>query len=265
MEAQDAITRVEALTAELERLPDSRARGLAEDLVSAVLDLHAEALEGLLAELGPMAARRIAEEQRVAAVLLIHGLHPVPLEQRVREGLDEVRPYMASHGGDVELLGIDDGIAYLRLKGTCNGCRASSSTLELAVQKALEEAAPDLLGMQVDGAVEEPAITGSPLPMMQMDSGGNGTPVNGGGNAPRQLDDWSPLDGAADVEPGALRAMAVGGSEVLIANVDGELLAYRERPARGRNQRRPQLGHASTPSLNEPGDSAEPHEAHASR
>ena len=83
----------------------------------------------------------------------------------MQEALDQVRPYMKSHGGGVELLGIEDGVAHLRLEGSCNGCGASVSTLELAVEKALEEAAPDLAGMRVEGAVQEPQITGIPLPM----------------------------------------------------------------------------------------------------
>ena len=53
---------------------------------------------------------------------------------------------MESHGGNVELLGIEDGVAKLRLEGSCKSCRASSSTLELAVRQALEEAAPGPAG-----------------------------------------------------------------------------------------------------------------------
>ena len=47
----------------------------------------------------------MADDGVVGSLLLIHGLHPVPLEERVTGALDEVRPYMKSHGGDVELLG----------------------------------------------------------------------------------------------------------------------------------------------------------------
>jgi len=74
----------------------------------------------------------------------------VPLEERVVQALNRVRPYMESHGGNVELLGIEDGVARLRLEGSCKTCSASSATLELAVRQALEEMAPDLLGMDVE-------------------------------------------------------------------------------------------------------------------
>jgi Fe-S cluster biogenesis protein NfuA len=102
---------------------------------------------------------------------MIHELHPVPIEERVQQGLEKVRPYMASHGGDVELLGLEHGVAHLRLSGTCNGCAASASTLELAVEKALEETAPDLIGLDVEGAEAlhpppaDECVTGIPLPM----------------------------------------------------------------------------------------------------
>ena len=95
----------------------------------------------------------------MASLLLIHDLYPVPLEERVLEALDTVRPYMESHGGDVELLGIEDGVARLALQGSCNGCAASRATLELAIKQALEEHAPDLAGLEVEG-VAEPASAG---------------------------------------------------------------------------------------------------------
>ena len=64
---------------------------------------------------------------------------------------------MESHGGNVELLGVKAGIAYLRLVGSCHGCAASSITLKLAVERALQKFAPDLLAIEADGAVEPPS------------------------------------------------------------------------------------------------------------
>jgi Fe-S cluster biogenesis protein NfuA/nitrite reductase/ring-hydroxylating ferredoxin subunit len=143
--------------------------------------------------------------------MLIHDLYPVPLEERVQEALDSVRPYMESHGGNVELLGIEDGVAKLRLEGSCHGCAASASTLELAVEEALKATAPDLMGMDVEGVVEPP-VGAFELPMV---GGGGGAPVSG----------WQALD--VQVAPGG---MASSGA-LLIANVDGALLAYRNRCA----------------------------------
>ena len=89
-------------------------------------------------------AAALAGDELVAHLLLLHGLHPVPLEQRVRGALDEVRPYLESHGGNVELLGIDDGVVRLRMEGSCSGCPSSAMTLKLAIEDAIQKAAPDV-------------------------------------------------------------------------------------------------------------------------
>jgi Fe-S cluster biogenesis protein NfuA len=122
---------------------------------------------------------------------------------------------MESHGGDVELVGLDGDIAHLRLKGSCNGCGASASTLELAVKQALEEAAPDLLGIEVEGVVDPPISrvgVGRSLPVISA-----AVPQRG----------WTDL-GAISVESGEMKALVVSGTRVLIARVGGALLAYKD-------------------------------------
>ena len=84
----------------------------------------------------------------------MHGLHPVPLHERVTGALDEVRPYLLTHGGGVELLGIDDGVVRLRLEGTCNGCPSSALTLKSAVEEAITRAAPDVERIEAEGVAE---------------------------------------------------------------------------------------------------------------
>jgi Fe-S cluster biogenesis protein NfuA/nitrite reductase/ring-hydroxylating ferredoxin subunit len=224
MAVEDLIGRVERLTVELERVQDRHARSVAEQLMATVLELHGEGLERMLEAVDEDTRKRMAEDAVVASLLLIHDLYPVPIEERVQQALDEVRPYMESHGGNVELLGIEDGVARLRLKGSCDGCAASASTLELAVEKALEESAPDLLGMEVEGAVAAgPPITGMELPMAVVQANGES-----GGDAPRSLSDWVSLDGVEELAAGQLRETEVAGKRLVIANVDGSLLAYRD-------------------------------------
>jgi Fe-S cluster biogenesis protein NfuA len=72
----------------------------------------------------------------------------------VRQALEGVRPYLGSHGGDVELLGVEDGVARLRLAGTCNGCPSSTVTLQNAIEEALLKAAPDLERIDAEGVAE---------------------------------------------------------------------------------------------------------------
>jgi Fe-S cluster biogenesis protein NfuA len=192
MSGQELMARVEELGARVED-------PAAQELVSAVMEMYGEGLRRIVSMADPAA---LAGDAYVASLLLIHDLHPVPLEERVLGALERVRPYMESHGGDVELLGLQDGVARLRLVGSCTSCSASSSTLELAVEKALQEAAPDLEGMEVEG---EPQMSGVPLPM-----------------APA----WFDADGVGALPLDALASMQVAGHALVIANVDGTLLAY---------------------------------------
>src|SRR6185312_15891907 len=77
------------------------ARDRAEHLVREVSDLYGAALERMLTIAGPVLADRLAADDLVASLLLVHGLHPHGIERRVAEALDRVRPYLGSHGGDV--------------------------------------------------------------------------------------------------------------------------------------------------------------------
>jgi Fe-S cluster biogenesis protein NfuA len=70
--------------------------------------------------------------------------------------LEEVRPYLQSHGGNVELLGVKEGVARLRMQGSCSGCPSSTVTLRLAIEEAIQKTAPDLEGIEAEGVAEEP-------------------------------------------------------------------------------------------------------------
>jgi Fe-S cluster biogenesis protein NfuA len=142
---------VDARLAALERLP-TPARAAATEAVAAVVELYGEGVRRLLA-LEPGLAERAAGDDVVAQLLLIHGLHPMPIAERVEGALDEVRPYLRSHGGGVELLGVEAGVVHLRLEGTCNGCPSSSATLRGAVEDAIQRAAPDVERIETDGIV----------------------------------------------------------------------------------------------------------------
>ena len=149
----ELVERVQGLSEEVERLQDPRSRALAQELLGAVLELYGDGLARIVAaidaagEAGAEIRERLAEDGAVSSLMLIHDLYPVPLAERVEEALESVRPYMESHGGNVELLGLEGDVARLRLQGSCDGCPASSATLELAIKSALEEAAPDLEGI----------------------------------------------------------------------------------------------------------------------
>jgi Fe-S cluster biogenesis protein NfuA len=225
---EELIDRVQRLTGELEGIVDPGARAIAEQLMAALLELYGEGLERILALIGEDSAKQLADDGVVASLLLIHDLYPVPLEERVAEALASVRPYMESHGGDVQLLSLDGGVATLRLSGSCDGCAASSATLELAIKKALMEAAPDLLGLEVEGVAEppdHPPLSGTPLPLAPAANGAEAAESATSAAVP-PVSGWLEVPGVADLPEGVHAGVAVGGTNLLVANVNGTLLAY---------------------------------------
>ena len=227
VDSDQHLARVQELTDALEALPDGREKEVAEDLIGAIVELYGDGLRRVveaLGEAGPPGREiheRLIADGVVASLLLIHDLYPIDLETRVREALATVRPYMESHGGDVEFLGIDDGVARLRLEGHCKGCPASAATLELAIKEAIEEAAPDLAGLEVEGVVPARKPPGPSPGLLQIQM------PNGDGAAPTPTPTWMALDAAGEVSPGELRTVTLRGAELVVANVDGTLLAYR--------------------------------------
>ncbi len=238
----ELILRVQELQDALDAQGESTARDLAQELVSAIVQMYGAGLEQIVALVAarPDQAERdelaqaFAHDPLVAALLMIHDLHPVPLEDRVRQALERVRPYMESHGGNVELLSCTEGVARIRLEGSCRSCRASAATLELAIKQALEDTAPDLEALEVDGVDASPAGTpalstlGPPLPMA------SAVPAPGAIELPLTMvgppaaPSWFELTRAGSLAAGELLAAQVAGQELVIANVDGTLLAYRD-------------------------------------
>ena len=204
------------------------ARERAEELVRLVVDLYGAGLERLL-EIVDDAGRlddelldRLAADELVAGLLAVHGLHPDDVATRVARALDGVRPYLGSHGGDVELLGVDDdGVVRLRMLGSCDGCPSSSVTLTLAVETAIRAAAPEVSGI----AVEEAPRAASVIPVVALRSRLDGDGAAAGAR-------WTAVEGIGDLATGQVGGFTVSGLPVVAARIGAELYAYRDRCAR---------------------------------
>ncbi len=234
-ELQKRLARIDALVGELQELPDLALRAKVEDLLSTVLDLHGEALSRMLDALGPRGdaaadrlLRAMADDDLIRGVLLLHGLHPIDLRTRVEGALESVRPYMRSHGGGVELVAVLGDVVRIRLEGHCKSCPSSMVTLKLAVEKAIYEAAPDVVAIEVADPVDA-APTGPPsmpglmaLPMVARPSPKvMPLPVS----APSG--EWVTLAArSADVRNGTVLRTTVDGGGVLIARSGDVFYAY---------------------------------------
>jgi Fe-S cluster biogenesis protein NfuA len=102
----------------------------------------------------------------IASLLIVHGLHPDDVRSRIERSLAGVRPFLAQHGGDVQLLDIDAdaGAVLLQLLGSCDGCPSSAVTLQSAVERAIREAAPEIVIIDVVPPTEPAAASTTPQP-----------------------------------------------------------------------------------------------------
>jgi Fe-S cluster biogenesis protein NfuA len=154
--------RVEQLLEKLAGTGNPAAMETAEELVGSLLEFYGAGLARMIELVeetsdGKSTMRRFTEDGFVAGLLALHELHPEDTEQRVHNALEKVRPYLGSHSGDVELLGVDDeGVVHLKLGGSCDGCPSSLVTVKMAIEKGIQEVAPEVTGIEVEGVVEEP-------------------------------------------------------------------------------------------------------------
>jgi len=205
--------RIEQLLDELQRTAGPNTWPRVEELVRRLVDLYGDGLDRLLGHAraaGADAARLgdAAEADDVlSGLLLLHGLHPRPLEERVERALARVRTYLGAHAGGVEWLGIDaHGTARLRLLGNCDGCPSSLATVETTLRAALEEAAPEIADFHVEGATHR-------LPVL--------------GAAPRRQHRWVAAADLDALPPAGRRLLDLEGRSVLVLRVGEALLAFR--------------------------------------
>ena len=155
------VQRIGELVHQLENIGDAETRASAKALVQLLLDLHAVGLERVMeivARNGDSGQRTIDDLGRdplVSSLLVLYGLHPLDLEDRVAHAVEKVQPRVRKGGGEVELLGIEGGVVRLQLQATGHSCGSTGKTLKAMVEDALYEAAPDMSQLLIEG-LEEP-------------------------------------------------------------------------------------------------------------
>jgi Fe-S cluster biogenesis protein NfuA len=155
---QAGLKRLDALLQQVEQFADPSARTHVQELMRALLDLHATGLQRMLdriAEADPDMVRACARDEIVGGLLLLHGLHPLGPEERVRLALDRVQPALKSHGARVEFLGFDDEVVRLRLEGACHHCKSTAATMREAIENAIVASAPEFFAVDIDGLSTE--------------------------------------------------------------------------------------------------------------
>jgi Fe-S cluster biogenesis protein NfuA/nitrite reductase/ring-hydroxylating ferredoxin subunit len=224
-QAQALLATVEQRLEEIERLADAAIRERTTEVVQALLDLYGAGLERIVEEIAVRddgdLAEALAGDELVSHLLLLHGLHPVALEERVLGALEEVRPYLESHGGNVELLALEEGVARLRLEGSCSGCPSSTMTLKLAIENAIRKAAPEIHQVLADGAAAATRASGPDLLQIEL----AGPLQASAGEA--QDGSWTMAGGMPELVNGGALVKPIGGQPILFLKLDGRLYGYR--------------------------------------
>ena len=186
----------------------------AQQLVREVVGLYGAGLERIIQLGEPGLAERLATDGLLASLLLVHGLHPHDMHRRVSDALDRVRPYLGSHGGDVDLLEVTGDTVLLAFTGSCKSCPSSAVTLELAVEDAVRAAAPEITSIEVVTAQPSGVIPTESL-MAHVKSNGHAA-------------SWHPVPEVSGLAPGEVAGFLVGGATMLACRVEGQTFAYRD-------------------------------------
>ncbi|MFH8410089.1 NifU family protein [Streptomyces sp. NPDC018019] len=176
----DELRQAEARVAELvDRLAAAPRIGeQVEELVRLLMRLYGDGLARITELLPVEQVAKLAADDLVGSLLILHDLHPRSTADRVAEALGRVRPFLGERDGEVELLGIDDtGLARLRLRGARGGCAATAAAVQHAVERAVRSVAPEVTGVRVETAA--PA-----QPLLQI---GSGPPAQGPWPAGREV------------------------------------------------------------------------------
>ncbi len=221
--------RIETLIQEIAKFPDPHARATAEELVQALLDMYGEGLNRLLELTAGTEASGLAlidtfaDDELLSSLFLLHGLHPIDIETRVIQALDEVRPYLKSHGGNVDLVKVENGIAHLRLEGSCHGCPGSSMTLKLAIEEAIYKAAPDLSELQVEGVTDPPPRPGIPVTFVPTKRSKDST------HSTQQDSGWRVVEGLQSLSDGTFKIVTIQKEPLLFCQIADTYYAYHNR------------------------------------
>jgi nitrite reductase/ring-hydroxylating ferredoxin subunit/Fe-S cluster biogenesis protein NfuA len=207
---------VDTAMAEVHKL-EAGARDQAIALKQAVEAFHKAGLTRIIQHLkadprGKELLFELVEEPLVYALFAMHGLVRADIVTRVTRILELVRPYMQSHGGDVELVEVRGDTAFVRLHGACNGCSMSAVTLRDGVEEAILGQISELRKVEV--------VPNEPGP-------GLITPDAIGVRGAEPDAGWVRGPEVAQVPAGSMRRMRAAEADVLIVNLDNQLSAFR--------------------------------------
>ncbi|MFJ7296668.1 NifU family protein [Streptomyces collinus] len=143
--------RLDELLEGLESAPGPTTR-FATEAVALLTEVYGEALARVMDHADERVAERLAEDELLGHLLVLHDIHPEPAERRAARAVERLRPAVQERGGDVEWAGVEGQVARVRLTtggGGCgSGCGGGGDEVTDAVRAAVLAAAPELTAVE---------------------------------------------------------------------------------------------------------------------
>lgn len=220
-EAANPFEQLSALLESIEQHPDAEFRDRVRELVYSVIELHHGALHRILEitanqDNGEAVLRLLSDDELVRAVLMVHGLMPQDLESRVLTALERARDELKAYDADVELVGIRESVARLRLIGGAGSVQVSTALLKGEIEQALHALAPDLLNVEYEDLI----AAAKPQKLVQIAPKPAPAP-------PKSKSNLIPVIRTHEVPENELRVIEIGDINLLVCNVAGTFYAFR--------------------------------------
>ncbi|MEU6815450.1 NifU family protein [Streptomyces sp. NPDC046860] len=162
----------------LERLESGDGPDGALETVGLLTEVYGEALARMLDGAGPALLERAAGDELLAHLMVLHSLHPEPPERRAERAVERLAPAVRERGGDLLWLGVEDGVAKVRVDtggGGCGaGCGGGGGDVTEVVRATVLAAAPELRA--VEAVAAERARPPAFVPLATLTTRGAGRP-----------------------------------------------------------------------------------------
>ena len=171
-EFQEKTGQIDRLVQRVNAFIDADARTTSLELLQSMMDLHGAAMARIIellsdsGEAGRSSLAKLGNDPLICGLMVLYGIHPVALEERVSRAIEKVRPQLQKHGGSAELIAVSDEVVRVKIQSSEHSCGSSSDTLKSTVEQAILEVAPEVVAITVEGS--EAAASGFvPLSMIQ--------------------------------------------------------------------------------------------------
>jgi Fe-S cluster biogenesis protein NfuA len=155
-EFQAQTEHINQLVERVNSIPDESARTTSLGLLQSMMDLHGAAMSRVVdlltgSEAGRALLTKLGDDPLICGLMVLYGIHPLTLEERVARAVEKVRGQLHKQGGSVELTGIIDSVVQVKIESSGHGCGSSADAFKRTVEQAILECAPEVAEVQAPG------------------------------------------------------------------------------------------------------------------